>query len=446
VLLFGFYLRVNAQDTHTGALTGTIVNRITGSPIALAAVQMTNKLTGVPVAKRTDVNGQFYQGLLPPAAYKIKISAQGYESFETEQRILATRVTSLIPVPVMLVPIVSAATLQRLYQVTGSLAVASVPNATIIVDPLDGGPGYKNVILTDQLLCVFDEIPPKTYMVTASLEGYQSAKQEVVISAGKTLPLTLTISPTKSLERIVSQAGRYYALIIGNNNYAHLRKLKTAEADAKEVDLILREKYGVETKLLLNANRKQTLAAIYEYRRKAGPNSNLLIYYAGHGINDTEVEKAYWLPVDATKEDNANWISADDITVNLKGISARHILIVSDSCYSGTINRETDLNMSETGQREKFLQKMADGKSRHLMASGGNEPVADSGGRGHSVFANAFLTGLRETDRDVFTAGELYTDFINQAVAGKSNQTPEYSPLRNSGHESGDFIFVRKRQ
>jgi hypothetical protein len=79
------------------------------------------------------------------------------------------------------------------------------------------------------------------------------------------------------------------------------------------------------------------------------------------------------------------------------------------------------------------------------MASGGNEPVADGGGSGHSVFARAVLDGLRGMRERVFTADELFHQYIKERVAGKSDQTPEYNPLRNSGHEAGDFVFVRVR-
>ena len=48
-------------------------------------------------------------------------------------------------------------------------------------------------------------------------------------------------------------------------------------------------------------------------------------------------------------------------------------------------------------------------------------------------------------DRDIFTAEEVYYNFIREVVTGKSNQTPEYNSIRNSGHESGDFVFLRKR-
>ena len=240
--------------------------------------------------------------------------------------------------------------------------------------------------------------------------------------------------------------GVYHALVIGNNAYVSLPRLKTAEADAQDVAALLKEHYGFDTTLLLNATRQQIMSALSSYRRKLGTDSQLLIYYAGHGINDKEASKSYWLPVDAVLEDNSNWIIADEITTALKVIPARHVLIVSDSCYSGTLTRGLGEALPPVNEREQFLQKMAAGRSRTLMASGGDEPVADGGGGDkHSVFANALLRGLRLMDKGAFTAAELFRYHVEQPVAGTAEQTPEYNPLRNSGHESGDFIFTRTK-
>lgn len=238
-----------------------------------------------------------------------------------------------------------------------------------------------------------------------------------------------------------AKTGRYYALVIGNNIYTSLPKLKTAEEDARQVASLLREFYGFETKLLLNATRGQIISALSVYRRELTQDSNLLIYYAGHGVNDAD--KAYWLPVDATREDTSNWIIADEITTSIKVIPAKHVLVVSDSCYSGTLTRGLGEMLPRPTEREQFLKRMALGRSRTLMASGGNEPVADGGGGKHSVFANALLRGLREMDKAQFTAAEMFRSYVEEAVAGRANQTPEYNPLRNSGHESGDFVFIR---
>jgi formylglycine-generating enzyme required for sulfatase activity len=77
------------------------------------------------------------------------------------------------------------------------------------------------------------------------------------------------------------------------------------------------------------------------------------------------------------------------------------------------------------------------------MASGGDEPVTDGGGGKHSVFANALMRGLREMDKAKFTAAELFRYYVEERVAGRAEQTPEYNPLRNSGHQNGDFVFTK---
>lgn len=257
---------------------------------------------------------------------------------------------------------------------------------------------------------------------------------------------SVTVKGKKGTHTSTSVNAKYHALIIGSNNYKYLPKLKTAIADAKAVEEILRTKYGFKTKLLIDAGRKEILDAINEMRKKLGSNDNLLIYYAGHGEYDKNVDKAYWLPVDAERDNPSNWIISDDITSNIKRITSKHILIVSDSCYSGTLTRAVSGDLSKSGARDEFIKKMMEKPSRTLMASGGNEPVADSGGGGHSVFASAFLKALKETEKNLFTAEELFhgRGSVKEMVAGKSDQVLEYNTIKNSGHDGGDFVFMVK--
>ena len=91
----------------------------------------------------------------------------------------------------------------------------------------------------------------------------------------------------------------------------------------------------------------------------------------------------------------------------------------------------------------QYLLKMRGGKSRNLMSSGGNEPVADGGAPGHSVFANAFLQGLTGIDENEFTAMDFFTTYVQRRVVGSSDQIPQYVPIRDSGDVEGDFVFVR---
>ena len=109
----------------------------------------------------------------------------------------------------------------------------------------------------------------------------------------------------------------------------------------------------------------------------------------------------------------------------------------SDSCFSGTMTRGVKLEQRTPG----WLQKMVKKKARTALTSGGLEPVMDAGGGSHSVFANSFLSILRDND-GVLDAAQLFTQ-LRPKVMVNSDQTPEYGDIRRAGHDGGDFLFVR---
>ncbi len=232
--------------------------------------------------------------------------------------------------------------------------------------------------------------------------------------------------------------GRYHALVIGNNNYRHLPKLLTAHNDAKAVAQILGQNYGYRVHLLLDARRSDILIALGKFRETLTVNDNLLIYYAGHGWLDQEGNEGYWLPVDAVQHNEVQWVSNASITTVLKAMPAKHVLVVADSCYSGKLARGLHIKR----RTSDYFVRMASKRARSVIASGGLEPVSDSGGKGgHSVFATAFIEALN-TNQNIIDGTELFTQ-IRRPVIINSDQTPEYADIRKAGHEGGDFLFVR---
>lgn len=241
--------------------------------------------------------------------------------------------------------------------------------------------------------------------------------------------------------------GKYYGLIIGINSYQNINKLKNAVNDAKVVDQILKENYGFENRVLLEdeATRNNIMKALNDLRKKLTENDSLLVFYSGHGEYNKETEASYWLPVDADKDDNTKWLESRSISDQFKLISAKHVLVVADSCFSGTMTRSVNQGLSKNSTRENYLNKLFEKPSRVLIASGGNEPVTDAGGKGHSIFSDVLITALKAPFEPIFTAEELMTRHLKESVAGRTEQTPEYKVVRNSGHDGGDFIFVKKK-
>ncbi|MGH8500017.1 MAG: caspase family protein, partial [Methylococcales bacterium] len=101
--------------------------------------------------------------------------------------------------------------------------------------------------------------------------------------------------------------GSYHALLIGNENYTQLPALNTPIDDVRAIDAILRKKYKFQTTVLTNANRYDILSALNKLLGELTEETNLLIYYAGHGEIDTVNQHGQWLPVDAELDNNANW-------------------------------------------------------------------------------------------------------------------------------------------
>jgi hypothetical protein len=106
VLVFGsvFHLPVKAQDPVTGAFEGTVSDVRTRARVAGALVEITNQASGITVKRRTDAQGRFYQGLLPPGIYIIRVTAPGFKPAEKEQLLLTTGPNQVIPIPVVLEP------------------------------------------------------------------------------------------------------------------------------------------------------------------------------------------------------------------------------------------------------------------------------------------------------------------------------------------------------
>ena len=243
--------------------------------------------------------------------------------------------------------------------------------------------------------------------------------------------------------------GNYYALVIGNNEYTNLPKLKTPVNDAKEIAAILKEKYGFkEVRTLYNANRYQMITALNQLRKDLTEKDNLLIYYAGHGELDRINMKGQWLPVDAEQESTANWISNSSLTELINAIPAKHVLVVADSCYSGIMTRSVMANIEggkSADAKNNWISKMLEKRSRTVLTSGGVAPVMDEGGGGHSVFAQSLISALRQNS-EVMDGQRLYRE-VSAAVAQAADrynieQVPEYAPIKHAGHESGDFFLV----
>jgi len=247
------------------------------------------------------------------------------------------------------------------------------------------------------------------------------------------------IAKKEAKTKQVLSEGKFYALIIGENEYDDplITDLDNPVSDAEKLMTTLSTHYSFNEEnitFLKNAKRADILIALDKLKEKLTEKDNLLVFYAGHGYWDSEDQIGYWLPVDSWHDNTANWFRNSTLKEYIHSLDSKHTLIIADACFSGSIFK-TRKAFADAPQTIQNLYQLP---SRKAMTSGNLKEVPDQ-----SVFIKYLLKRLTENQKKYLTTEELFNSF-KVAVMNNSPNEPQYGEIKNSGDEGGDFIFQRK--
>ena len=247
--------------------------------------------------------------------------------------------------------------------------------------------------------------------------------------------------PVKNLSPFALPEGKYYALIIANNTYkteSGMSDLQRPIRDAMALKEVLTSRYTFDWKNVITLYDRTKLdveVQLEELQKRLLPEDNLLIFYAGHGVMDKEADIGYWLLSDATNS-RVTWLRNSTITDFIKACRARHILLIADACYSGTI-------YTARGYLDNASPAIIDlmkSRSRKAITSGGTTEVADE-----SKFAQVLIDQLRINNEQYLTSSQLYL-LIQKPVLANSLTSPRWGPISNVGDDNGDFVFILRQK
>ncbi len=237
-------------------------------------------------------------------------------------------------------------------------------------------------------------------------------------------------------------AGEYRALIVGIDKYKHVPPLETAVKDAVALRDVLIARYGFRRDRIIELLNEQATRtgiedALFRLGQEAGPEDSVFIYYAGHGQTDTEKLRGWWVPVEGKEKSPGTFITNASIRDAIAAMKAKHVYLVADSCFSGTLFAKS---RSLPPLNDKFFARLYQNKSRWGLTSGMNEPVADQGKDGHSIFAYFFLKLLRENEEPYLVPSHIYAQ-LGPLVGRNADQVPQSEPIQGAGDEGGQFVL-----
>lgn len=244
---------------------------------------------------------------------------------------------------------------------------------------------------------------------------------------------TLSVDVDMDIPQTLKINEHAVAVIIGNKNYQHkdVFRVDYAQRDAQVFKEYVERMFGIlPGNIIFKTDATQgefnsVFGDVNNYQGrlyniiKPGQ-SDVFIYYSGHGAPDPEGKKSYFLPVDCDPSlVRLNGYSLDVFYNNLSMLPAKSITVVIDACFSGISEQGMLLKQISPVYIEIENPVLASEKIAVFSSSTGKQVSTWYPEKKHGLFTYFFLKGLRgDADLDknkVITAKELM-EFVNENV------------------------------
>jgi hypothetical protein len=241
------------------------------------------------------------------------------------------------------------------------------------------------------------------------------------------------------------------AVVIGIEKYQTLPYALYADRDASATERYLIETFGFsQDNITLLLNEEATLSNIRKElfgkkleNRIVDGETDLFVFFSGHGFPNISKKAMYIAPYDCDKTDiDQTGIALNELFQKLKNLKVRNLSVVLDACFSGY----------EKGNPDKFLIAAKPAvlviKSPELLIrnsavfySSSSEQVSSwIQEKKHSIFTYYFLKGL-QGDADADRNGEISIGEMKSYLSSKVpvearrlgiEQTPQVQVLEES--------------
>lgn len=160
-------------------------------------------------------------------------------------------------------------------------------------------------------------------------------------TSGKEVRITLKSDVDTNIPETGKRADNTVAVIIANEDYANVSRVKSAINDGEAFHLYCEKTLGIPAQNIrhyTNATLGSMLRSIADLRHTVdalGQESDVIFYYAGHGMPDEATHDAFLLPVDADGMITESCYPLSRLYKELSELKASSVMVFLDACFSG---------------------------------------------------------------------------------------------------------------
>jgi len=233
--------------------------------------------------------------------------------------------------------------------------------------------------------------------------------------------------------------GKTWAVFVENSSYQTFASLEGPRKDISLMKAAL-SKYKINNVIHKKDLGKKEMERFFtiELRDLVRANhvNTLMIWYAGHGkfINET----GYWIPVDASRDDEFSYFNINSLKAALLGYTdyVTHTLVISDACESGPTFYQAMRDSPE--ERDCNDWEATKLRSSQVFSSAGYELALDN-----SQFTRTFANTLANNPNSCIPI-EKIVNKVTTAVNQQKQQKPRFGKISGLADENGTFFFISK--
>ena len=314
------------------------------------------------------------------------------------------------------------------YQITGSVSDDTSNEIYIEIDGI-----IENTTDGKFIIKRFSPVSEKVSLVAIDKWGNRSKPSIVNIEINRNKSLVSKKIERLNPSKITKKSDpNKVALIIGIEQYKNTPKAAYANLDAKYFYEYAKIGFGVNDeniKLLVNdqANLIDTLKILNKWLPgKIKKNqTELIIYFAGHGLASNDGKELYLLPQDGDSDLLfRTGISRTELFSSIRKLNPKNVIIFLDTCYSG-VSRD-DQALLASARPVRIIANDQEGIPNNFSVFSASQLDQISSGLSeakHGIFSYYLMKGLEgqaDSDQDKkITNGELLA-YMDENVSQKA--------------------------
>lgn len=233
--------------------------------------------------------------------------------------------------------------------------------------------------------------------------------------------------------------GKTWAVFIENSAYQSFSRLGGPAKDVTMMRSALAN-YQIHNVIHKRNMSKQDMERFFAIELRDLIRSNrvnsILVWYAGHGtyVNET----GYWIPVDASRDDEFTYFSVNALKASMQSYpkSINHTLVITDACEVGpSFNLAMRSDLEERSCNDWEATRF---KSSQVLSSAGIELAMDD-----SQFTRTFANVLLNSPEACVPIESIVLK-INAAMESSKQQKPQFGKIAGLEDEDGTFFFIPK--